>query len=915
MAKCSICKKNEAVIYTTKIENGISTHEGICLICAFEKGYTKLSGLDEILEQQGIRADNVAQIQEAMNEAIAAMGTDDPQKLFNWMMQNPNHSMSIEDLQKQLAGNLNPSPSTNNENAAEKKIDEAIDAFMNKWSASGSDEKKSESEHELENSQLDETAIAFATESNSPQNGSGEASIHSPSDPSTEGENKEENPENSSNISIDSMLTVDAESEDDYEDDEADDFTQMMPFSASELMNTYDQGAASEESFTSNESSDGSSEEAESPYKCLEKFAKNLNRAALRGELDPLIGRDQELQRVIQILNRRQKNNPVLLGEPGVGKTAIAEGLAQRIVQRDVPAKLLDLEIYLVDIAAMVAGTQFRGQFESRLKGLVEDSRKHGNVVLAIDEVHSIIGAGDADGSLDAANILKPALSRGEIRILGSTTLDEYRRYIEKDSALERRFQQVIVEEPSVEESINILMGNKSYYETHHHVRFPASVIREAVQLSNRYITERFLPDKAIDVIDEAGSRANLENPYLPKIHEIEKTMKAAQLFLKRLSDRGPELGKEEAFYELQAEKKGEIARCEKRLHEINAINAPKEISSDDIAAVISMWTSIPLERLQQSQAQRLLDLEKHIHERLIGQDEAVSAIARAIRRHRAGLGPRHKPASFIFVGPTGVGKTELVKALAEAMFDREDAYVRLDMSEYMEPHTVSKLIGSPPGYVGYDDAGQLSEKIRRKPYSVILLDEIEKAHSDVFNLLLQVLDEGRLTDSHGRVVNFENTIIIMTSNAGSSMKANSIGFGNESYIALEERAQTALKSIFRPEFLNRVDEVIVFHELSSSELRKIVNLMLHDVQESLENYHLTLELTEDVIEAILESSYTSQYGARPLRKTITRWIENPLADALIAKKLDGKSKVVVSMSESWQNLKNKQEGLHFDYI
>lgn len=627
--------------------------------------------------------------------------------------------------------------------------------------------------------------------------------------------------------------------------------------------------------------------------KFLDQFGTNLTDKARSGELDRLIGRDEELNRVIQILNRRQKNNPALIGEPGVGKSAVAEGLAVRIADGTVPVKLLDQEVYLLDMTAMVAGTQFRGQFESRMKGVVDDAKNSGNIILVIDELHNIMGAGDAEGAMNAANILKPALGRGDIRVIGTTTLDEYRRFIEKDSALERRFQKVIIDEPTLEETLQILRGIKGYYEQHHHVYFPECVLETAVRLSDRYITDRFLPDKAIDLLDEAGSEVNLKNSKLAEICEKQDQYEDLQAVREELENKLSEAGAgddkvRETLYEEQAENKSQLLRLENELAELKQEAQPTEVTEKDIAKVVEMWTGIPVTKITETESERLLGLEDELHKTVIGQVEAISAVARAIRRKRSGLVNRDKPASFIFVGPTGVGKTELAKAVAEAMFDSREAIVRLDMSEYMEPHTVSKLIGSPPGYVGYDDGGQLTERIRRKPYSVILLDEIEKAHADVFNILLQILDEGRLTDSHGRVVNFSNTLIIMTSNAGTSFKRHSIGFGNQDHEALESRVQSVMRDLFRPEFLNRVDEIVVFHELTPEELRQIVDLMIAEIQTDLEVRGLKLIVTDKARDELAKSGYDEKFGARPLRRLITRTIEDKLADLMLSGDLDG---------------------------
>lgn len=632
--------------------------------------------------------------------------------------------------------------------------------------------------------------------------------------------------------------------------------------------------------------------------KFLDQFGSNLTNRAREGRIDRIIGREKELERVIQILNRRAKNNPVLLGEPGVGKTAIAEGLAVKIIAGEVPAKLLNQEVYLLDMTAMVAGTQFRGQFESRMKGVVDDARRSGNVILVIDELHNIMGAGDAEGAMNAANILKPALAKGEIRVIGSTTLDEYRRFIEKDSALERRFQKVIVDEPSEQETIEILRGVRDYYEKHHHIIITDAAIETAVRMSARYITDRFLPDKAIDLLDEAGSSANLANRSLVRLADLKERHETQKTALENLENQIANSPEDVHLYEQQADLRSHLLRTEQEQREVETLSQPTEIRVEDIARVVEMWTGIPVQRITETEKDKLLKLEERLHQRVIGQEEAVSALARAIRRNRAGFGKKRKPASFIFVGPTGVGKTELVKAVAEAMFESEDAMVRLDMSEFMEPHTVSKLIGSPPGYVGYDDGGQLTEKIRRKPYSVILLDEIEKAHADVFNILLQILDDGRLTDSHGRLVSFENTIIVMTSNAGTTLKSHGIGFGSEGYVALENRVQTVLKEMFRPEFLNRVDEIIVFKELTRNEIRQIVDLMLNEVRTHLSEKNLKFVVTDAVKDLLAEKGYDPKYGARPLRKTIQRLLEDPLADLVLSGKLTDASAISADLKD-----------------
>lgn len=602
----------------------------------------------------------------------------------------------------------------------------------------------------------------------------------------------------------------------------------------------------------------------------LDTYGTNLTAKAALGKVDRVISRDSEIERVIQILNRRSKNNPVLLGEPGVGKTAVAEGLACRIFEKKVPPKLFGCQIYLLDFTAIVAGTQFRGQFEARLKNLLNEAAEAGNVILVIDEIHNIVAAGDAEGAMSAANILKPALARGEIQVIGATTLSEYRKFIEKDSALERRFQPVLIDEPSVSESIEILNGIKDYYEKYHHVKISEEVIGEAVRLSERYITDRFLPDKAIDVIDEAGSRVNLRT----------KAIYDVSMLSERKNSIDSEIDKatEEQDFEKAANLRTEKLQLDERLAKAEAEAAKAEITYDDIAAVIEGWTKIPVHRLTESEADKLIDLESRIHKRVIGQEDAVGAVSRAIRRGRADITAKKRPVSFIFAGPTGVGKTELVKTIAEVMFDTEDALIRIDMSEYMEKHSVSKLIGSPPGYVGYDDAGQLTEKVRRKPYSVILLDEIEKAHPDVFNLFLQILDDGRVADSHGKIVNFENTIIIMTTNAGSEFKRAASGFMADEEVALSDNVDKSLKQLFRPEFLNRIDEIVTFKPLTKPELRQIIDLMLKDIVDKLKERGAEFVITDSARELILEDGYDAKYGARPLKRSIQKLIEDKLS-------------------------------------
>ena len=610
--------------------------------------------------------------------------------------------------------------------------------------------------------------------------------------------------------------------------------------------------------------------------KFLENYCISLSQRASEGKLDRIIGREQETERVIQILNRRQKNNPCLIGEPGVGKTAIAEGLAQRIVDGKVPYKLLDKEVFLLDLTSLVAGTQFRGQFESRMKGLIEEIRKQGNIILVIDEVHNIVGAGDAEGSMNAANILKPALSRGEIQVIGATTFNEYRKHIEKDSALERRFQPVTVAEPSIDDSIEIIRGIAHYYEEYHSIRIPDEMCRQAVIMSERYITDRFLPDKAIDLIDEACSDVNLKNPRIARIEEIKK--ERADLELERdllLTDTG-----EENFARLAEIRSLEIQLFDEQ-NLISSQGVP-ELTMDNLARIIELWTKIPASSIREDEFEHLAKLHLRLKEHLIGQDEAVDTVCAAIKRNRVGLTAKRKPVSFIFVGSTGVGKTELVKRLAADLFDSPESLVRLDMSEFMEKHSVSRIIGSPPGYVGYDEAGQLTEKIRRKPYSVILFDEIEKAHPDVLNVLLQILDDGRITDAQGRTVNFENTVIIMTTNAGSDKKSGSVGFGRSVNEQGRDKALKALNDFLRPEFINRVDEIVYFNALTEENFRSIAKLMLDELRDIMEEKDLELTYDDTLIGYLVKKSFSITYGARNLRRLIQKELEDKIASEII---------------------------------
>ena len=619
-------------------------------------------------------------------------------------------------------------------------------------------------------------------------------------------------------------------------------------------------------------------------YKYLTTYCKNLTESARRGKLDRIVGRDKETERVIQTLCRRQKNNPCLIGEPGVGKTAIAEGLAIRIADGNVPYKLRNKELFLVDLTALVAGTQFRGQFESRILGLLAEVKEHGNAILVIDEVHNIVGTGDAEGSVNAANILKPALSRGEIRIIGATTLNEYRKYIEKDSALERRFQPVTVNEPSVSEAVEMLRGISHYYEEFHKIRIPEYILRSAVVLSERYITDRYLPDKAIDLLDEAASKLSLSSSELNESFEIRDKLLRLKSEREEIEARITSDDKEsQKKYEEMAKLQSEEMRLKARLDEIQGVCESIELSEENLAEVIELWTGIPATNITANEYERIDTLAERLKKRLVGQDVAVDAVSRAIKRNRAGISYKRKPVSFIFAGPTGVGKTELVKTLAADLFDSPETLIRLDMSEFMEKHSVSRIIGSPPGYVGYDDAGQLTEKIRRRPYSVVLFDEIEKAHPDVLNILLQILDDGRVTDAHGKTVNFENTVIVMTTNAGSERRSGIVGFASEGAKSDSERTERALAEFLRPEFINRVDEVITFRSLDKTDFCRIAEIMLGQLKETLAEKGITLSYTDEAVRLIAEKSFSEKYGARNMHRYIQKNVEDRLAELIIS--------------------------------
>ena len=728
---CSRCKKNVAVIFITKVENGKSTNEGLCLKCAKELG---IKQVDEIVERMGITDEDLDSLNSEMNQLIQP--EDDDEDIGSRTATFPHMNRLFGGLGNEL---------------------------------SPTDEPKKDA----------------------------------PSAPSDK-------------------------------------------------------------------------PKAPKKRKFLDHYCLNLTAKARENQLDRIIGREVETERVVQILNRRQKNNPCLIGEPGVGKTAIAEGLAQRIAAGDVPFKLRDKEVYLLDLTALVAGTQFRGQFEGRMKSLITEVKECGNIILVIDEVHNLVGAGDAEGSMSAANILKPALSRGEIQVIGATTFAEYRKYIEKDSALERRFQPVTVAEPSIEEAVAIIRGIAHYYELFHGVKVTPEIARQAVILSERYITDLFLPDKAIDLLDEACSDLNLHTKSISDLAEKRKERADYQLEEKMLSE-----DTEHPDFERLATLRSNICRLDGEIAALEAIPAPT-LTVEHLARIIELWTKIPASKIRAQEYEQLRDLPERLKKHIIGQDEAIRAVTAAIRRNRVGIGTKRHPVSFIFVGSTGVGKTELVKRLADELFDSVDSLVRLDMSEYMERHSVSKLIGSPPGYVGYDEAGQLTEKIRRKPYSVVLFDELEKAHPDVLNVLLQILDDGRITDAQGRVVNFENTVIVMTSNAGSDRRDGSVGFGRSLSEQSKDKAMKALSEFLRPEFLNRVDEIICFNRLSEENFRSIAGIMLGELRENLEEHGVALRWDESVIDRLVKTSYSVTYGARNLRRTIQREIEDGVAEKII---------------------------------
>ncbi len=928
MAKCCRCHENEAVIYSQTLpQQGAAgdvhqqaESQGYCLPCALEIG---LPGVHQALAAMGLSEADVPAVTEAINQMADMMGSIQPDELFQQMGQMASQ-ISPEQLEAQFAQMAAFQQAFAEEDeeedeaeeeqeeqpadaSAEQQDEATLSALEDEASTSSTDSTQAEAAEGAAADQPDKATSASAKddkrarwpghrfppkgESEKEKNKSDTASQATSNDEKKETEDKKKTAKDKPKEKPKAPRSS----------------FQMMfaPFIPGMEMPQDGEELAFGEEITFGEAPERSNgKKKKSKRRHLEMYGTNLNRLAERGEIDPMIGREQELERVAQILNRRQKNNPVLIGEPGVGKTAIAQGLAARIVEGRVPFKLRKMEVYLLDMSALVAGTQFRGQFESRMKALVDEAKEHGNVILVIDELHNIMGAGDAEGAMNAANILKPALARGELRILGSTTLDEYRRYIEKDSALERRFQKVQVSEPDAETTLEILKGLLPCYEAYHRVRYPEAVLEESVRLSGRYISDRFFPDKAIDVLDEAGARVNAR---CQNDEEKERLQKEAELIeqerdrlAQELETKGDNEAEKLPLYEQQAELQSRALRVEAALKQVEAEAWP-EVNKGDIAEVVELWTGIPLMSITESEAERLLRLEDRLHERIVGQHRAVEALARAIRRRRAALSKQKRPASFIFVGPTGVGKTELVKALADKLFGSEEALIRLDMSEYMEAHTVAKMIGSPPGYVGYDDGGQLTERVRRKPYSVLLLDEIEKAHPDVFNILLQILDDGRLSDAKGRTVDFQHTVIVMTSNAGTTLASSVLGFGRKEDQELESRVQQALRETFRPEFLNRVDEILIFQPLKKEEILQIVNLMLANLAKDLSEQGYALKVSKDCQEALAKVGYDPKFGARPLRKLLQRWIEDPLSESLLSGALADKKTIELSLEEGCQ--------------
>jgi len=874
--KCSECKENAAVLFIQDL-NDRTKLRGLCLSCAKK---LNIPGIDNILNNAGIDIDNVDDITEQMNEISQTMeeqfGDMDSLKV-NEILGKISSSNEFKSMMKKM-GDIIMNQNNNYPQDKEENKDNDKDTWQK------NDEQK--------NADIDFSGNLFDNKFNKSQ------------ESTAEDENKQYNKDiETKSDNPDADVTVikndDVQVVKDNEDDDLIDIASFenelkkmfggkngfFEINVSSMPNMFGEGddVFSNNSFQEDTAERKNSEKSNSKKKNLkniEKFSINLTQRARDNQIDPVIGRQKEIDRVIQILNRRTKNNPVLIGEPGVGKTAIAEGLAYKIVKGEVPQKLLDYEIMQLDMSSIVAGTQFRGQFETRMKNIIEEARKAGNVILVIDEIHSIMGAGDSQGTMDAANILKPALAKGDIQIIGATTINEYKKHIEKDKALERRLQSVLVEEPTIQESIDIVKGLKDYYENYHKILLSDEVIEAAVKLSSRYITDRYLPDKAIDIIDEVGSKANLGNKAIYEIQSIKDSIETLK--------KNQETATENNDYEKAAMYKTKELNLEEELKNLQE-NEYLKVTVQDVADVIEQWTKIPVKEISVEETQKLMDLEKRLKETVVGQDRAIEVIAKAIRRNRAGISAVKKPSSFIFVGPTGVGKTQLVKSLAKDMFGSEDMIIRVDMSEYMEKHSVSKLVGAPPGYVGFDEGGQLTDRVKRKPYSIILFDEIEKAHPDVFNMLLQILDEGRLTDSQGGVVHFENTVIVMTSNIGTTFKNQSLGFGaqEEEYQREEQRVHDAMKENFKPEFLNRIDEIVVFNKLSKDNLRKIVDIMISQLQEVVKDKGISIKITDEVKDFIVEKGYDEKYGARPLRRVIQKYIEDEISDIFIMNDLN----------------------------
>ena len=876
MRKCSECKENAAVLFIQDL-NDRTKLRGLCLSCAKK---LNIPGIDNILNNAGIDIDNVDDITEQMNEISQTM-----EEQFGDM-----DSLKVNEILGKIS-------SSNEFKSMMKKMGDIIMNQNNNYPHDKEENKDNDKDTQPKSEEITDAEIDFSDNLFDNKFNKSEESTAKDGNTQDNKDNQIESENKDGDVTV--IKDDDARVVKDNDDDGLIDIASFenelkkmfggkngfFEINVSSMPNMF---GDSEDVFSNNSFHEDTSERKNSEkanpkkknIKNIEKFSINLTQRARDNQIDPVIGRQKEIDRVIQILNRRTKNNPVLIGEPGVGKTAIAEGLAYKIVKAEVPQKLLDYEIMQLDMSSIVAGTQFRGQYETRMKNIIEEARKAGNVILVIDEIHSIMGAGDSQGTMDAANILKPALAKGDIQIIGATTINEYKKHIEKDKALERRLQSVLVEEPTIQESIDIVKGLKDYYENYHKILLSDEVIEAAVKLSSRYITDRYLPDKAIDIIDEVGSKANLSNKAIYEIQSIKDSIETLK--------KNQETATENNDYEKAAMYKTKELNLEEELKNLQE-NEYLKVTVQDVADVIEQWTKIPVKEISVEETQKLMDLEKRLKETVVGQDRAIEVIAKAIRRNRAGISAVKKPSSFIFVGPTGVGKTQLVKSLAKDMFGSEDMIIRVDMSEYMEKHSVSKLVGAPPGYVGFDEGGQLTDRVKRKPYSIILFDEIEKAHPDVFNMLLQILDEGRLTDSQGGVVHFENTVIVMTSNIGTTFKNQSLGFGaqEEEYQREEQRVHDAMKENFKPEFLNRIDEIVVFNRLSKDNLRKIVDIMISQLQDVVKDKGISIKITDEVKDFIVEKGYDEKYGARPLRRVIQKYIEDEISDIFIMNDLN----------------------------